>query len=146
MILNKKKSTIMTILAMFILCLNFMTIPVLATTNETVSNMENTQNLNNMTSNTTVDADAGLQKADVRQIQAKVNEKTFDVVHILQTFGKPFAGICFIAAALYSMVALLMKNGSLGKGCLAMFICAVVYGLIAQAPQIVQMISNWIQS
>lgn len=93
-----------------------------------------------------VDTTAGLQKTTVKEIQSKINEKTFDVVHVLQTFGKPFTIICFIAAALYLAVSLLMKNGSWGKACLAMFISALAYGLIASAPQIVQIVSNWIQS
>lgn len=143
------KTKIKTILAVFMVLfgLSVTNISVFATSNETVSEMTDTQTVNELANGSSnVDADAGLQRTSVEEIQQKVNTKGFDLVHILQTFGKPFMVIVFIFGALYSAVALLLKNGSLGKGCLVMFLAAVGYGLIVCAPQIVQIISTWIRS
>lgn len=143
------------ILVLTIILFAFTIMPVSATTNESVSLMSaesvtdtsnDTIEPNGQNNSSNVDASAGLQQTTVKEIQSKVNEKGFDVVHILQTVGKPLAVICFIVSAFVFMFSLIMKSNMMVRSGISMLIAAAVYGLISVAPQIVQMISYWMQS
>lgn len=151
---SMKRKTFVTLVLISIL-LAFSSLHVSATTNKAVTPMsaesvtDSTNEAiepNGQNSSSDVDASAGLQKTTVKEIQSKVNEKGFDVVHILQTVGKPLAVICFIVSAFVFMFSLIMKSNMMVRSGISMLISAAVYGLISVAPQIVQMISYWMQS
>lgn len=91
-----------------------------------------------------IDKAVGLPPVTMNEMTDLVEQKTYDVVHLLQVFVKPFAVICFIGCGILSLIGALGKKGYVGKGLLGMFISGMMYTAVLYAPEIVQFFSTWL--
>ena len=85
-----------------------------------------------------------LDKVTLSQAQNKIEEKGFDIIHLLQIIAKPFAIVMFIASAFVSFFAFFGHGGLLSKGLLGMLIAGVMYTAIMYAPQLIDFINTWL--
>ena len=88
---------------------------------------------------------AGLPNASIDDLQSKAESKMFSVVTLLQTIGKPFFIVCFIIAAVITIVGLFGRAG-VWKGVIGMFVSGILYACVMYAPEIVQWIQIWAAS
>lgn len=93
-----------------------------------------------------ISGDAQLPNVSYNEAKDLVERKTFDVVRLLQTFGKPFVIIVFLGCAGVSLLGLLSKSGNLAKGLIGMFLSGVLYTAIIYAPEIVHFFSTWLST
>lgn len=93
-----------------------------------------------------VDGDSALPSVGMQDVMNLVETKTFDVVYLLQAFGKPFAILMFVASACMSLLGVILKGGYVGKGLIGMFISGMIYVAIIYAPEIVGFFNSWLIS
>lgn len=152
-LLNNSKSFLMGIL------MAFLVIPLLAISSSATSNIDPVNTIkdthsaksaddtySDVESRTKKQINEAIPNVSMNDAMNLVEHKTFDVVKLLQVFGKPFAMICMIGCALMVLVGAFGKGGYVGKGLLGMFISGVIYTAILYAPQIVEFFSRWLAS
>ena len=93
-----------------------------------------------------ISGDVQLPNVSFNEAKDLVERKTFDVVKLLQTFGKPFVLIVFLGCTCISLLGLLSKSGNLVKGLIGMFLSGVLYTAIIYAPEIVHFFSTWLST
>ena len=129
------KTKVMSILLLFVMLITmaFTQVQVFAT--ETP--IENTES--------TIDPSGGLPNVTLDDAQAKVEDKAYSFVSLLQTIGKPVCVIGFIIAILSAVFGALGKKGA-GNGLIAAFIAAIAYICINYAQEIILFIQSYVLS
>lgn len=145
----KKQSTVF-LLAMIcsLLLLSFFNVTAKATTGNT-SELNNGVTLitnvdNEIITDKDISGDSQVPNISVESAKDLIERKTYDVVEILQVFGKPFSAIMFIVCAFVTLFGTVTKSGSVGKGVLGMFIAGMVYTAVLYAPELVHFFSTWL--
>ncbi|MBQ8997634.1 MAG: hypothetical protein IJ086_02940 [Clostridium sp.] len=104
------------------------------------SSSANTNGESRIISNTTINGDGSLKKAE-----DYVQSKLFDVVGFFQSFIKPLTYITFILSAIGILVGLIFDSGrSKMGGLLGMIFSILVYVSVVFAPQIVEYFGSWL--
>ena len=79
------------------------------------------------------------------EAEAKIEEKAYNIVSLLQTIGKPICIVGFIISILAAVFGAIGKKGATG-GLVGAFIAAFAYICINYAPEIVVFIQTYIIS
>lgn len=146
MTLIKQKSKILYVLAFsicFLLFSSVLTINARAVDDVMPINLE-TQN--ELTDDTVTDGKDIVPNVSIDDAKDLVERKTYDIVELLQVFGKPFSAIMFIICAFMTLFGTITKSAAVGKGIFGMFIAGFAYTGIMYAPEIMTFFSSWLST
>ncbi|NLO34094.1 MAG: hypothetical protein GX117_12215 [Candidatus Hydrogenedentes bacterium] len=85
----------------------------------------------------------GEDSATVEDVENYIDDKSSEIIHLLQYVGQPVLIIAFILFAFLAVFGTMGNTSLVGRGVLGMLICGVCYCLILYAGDIVVFISSW---
>lgn len=145
----KSKLNLITLILFFMSFLfisaNILTVKSNAVDGNTINDVT-TIDLENVDDSKPISGDDVLPVVTIDDAKDLVERKTFDVVELLQVFGKPFSVIMFILCAIVTLFGTITKSSAVGKGIFGMFITGIAYTGIMYAPEIMNFFSSWFAS
>lgn len=144
MTLIKQKSKILYVLAFSICFLLFSSIFTINT--RAVGNDVMPINIEDPADETVTDGKDIVPNVSIDDAKDLVERKTYDIVELLQVFGKPFSAIMFIICAFMTLFGTITKSAAVGKGIFGMFIAGFAYTGIMYAPEIMTFFSSWLST
>lgn len=142
----KSKLNLIT-LVLFLMSFLFISTNIFTIKSNAVENNDvTTIDLENVDNSKPIGGDDVLPTVTIDDAKDLVERKTFDVVELLQVFGKPFSAIMFILCAIVTLFGTITKSSAVGKGILGMFITGIAYTGIMYAPEIMNFFSSWLAS
>lgn len=72
--------------------------------------------------------------------------KSYEIIHLMQTFVQPICVIAFIISAFLFLFGTVANNNLASQGLMGLFCSAIVYALVMFAPVIVQTFTAWVAS
>lgn len=142
----KQKSSILYVLTFsicFLLFSSILTIHPRAIDDVMPINIEAQNEINN---NRVMDGNDIVPNVSIDDAKDLVERKTYDIVELLQVFGKPFSAIMFIICAFITLFGTITKSAAVGKGIFGMFIAGFAYTGIMYAPEIMTFFSSWLST
>lgn len=145
----KKHSISFLLVAMFSMLLIPMFSLTVGATNTAINQPNNGVtpiNGNNGVTEQEISGDNQVPNVSIDDAKDLIERKTYDIVHLLQVFVKPFSAIIFVFCAIISLFGAVTRSGFVGKGLLGMFISGIMYTAVLYAPEIMNFFSNWLIS
>lgn len=87
----------------------------------------------------------GEESPTVEDVEGYIDNKSGEIIHLLQYVGQPILIVAFILFALLSVFGAFGNPSLIGRGVLGMVICGVCYFLVLYAAEIVVFISSWVK-